>query len=311
MSRKSGMASAREQKYQAGPSRIHHVEEPLASSNRDEDSKVCHLLSEMNLNKDIKQATVLKKAKTKPKFYLLKEPSQANKDRQMNERQVPTPKNLNILEDTCVDNTICDTTLPYNTVGNHNIAVSIREVNGGQDLSNQQMIEDWVKNISRNNIKEIHSPSLSEDISTCFNSPEVPNWTDNHRHDVSKHKFLKNAAFMGLVRCNIISVEDLICPSYGNISSGTNEEKEEENVYEFEYQVEAVPHEEDSEVFVHPLQKGLDEKQYSHVDFSLPRLAKKKRLTPQEYYVLTTDEKFFEFKKESNLEKKSSKKNSI
>ncbi|XP_020280056.1 uncharacterized protein LOC109852897 isoform X6 [Pseudomyrmex gracilis] len=260
MSRKSGMASAREQKYQAGPSRIHHVEEPLASSNRDEDSKVCHLW---------------------------------------------------ILEDTCVDNTICDTTLPYNTVGNHNIAVSIREVNGGQDLSNQQMIEDWVKNISRNNIKEIHSPSLSEDISTCFNSPEVPNWTDNHRHDVSKHKFLKNAAFMGLVRCNIISVEDLICPSYGNISSGTNEEKEEENVYEFEYQVEAVPHEEDSEVFVHPLQKGLDEKQYSHVDFSLPRLAKKKRLTPQEYYVLTTDEKFFEFKKESNLEKKSSKKNSI
>lgn len=52
----------------------------------------------MNLNDDIKQATVLDKASTKqnPKFYLLKQPSQANRDRQMNEREVPKPKNLNV-----------------------------------------------------------------------------------------------------------------------------------------------------------------------------------------------------------------------
>lgn len=68
-----------------------------------------------------------------------------------------------------------------------------------------------------NNTEETHSSSLSEDSSACSNSLEVPNWTDNH-HDVPKHKFLKNAALMGLVRCNIISVEDLIYPSYGNVS---------------------------------------------------------------------------------------------
>lgn len=66
-------------------------------------------------------------------------------------------------------------------------------------------------------------------------------------------------------------------------------------------QVESVPLYEDSEIFVHPLQLGIDKKKFKDIDFTVSRIGKKLKITPQEHFLMETHDHFFEFvKKEKN-----------
>lgn len=71
--------------------------------------------------------------------------------------------------------------------------------------------------------------------------------------------------------------------------------------YNNDGQVESVPLPEDSDVFVHPLQMGLNKKKYKNIDFNISRIGKKKEITPQEYFLEATNDDCFNFvKKEKN-----------
>jgi len=50
----------------------------------------------MDLRNDIKKATALTSSDNDAKFYLLQEPSQATKDKKMNERSVRKPRNIHV-----------------------------------------------------------------------------------------------------------------------------------------------------------------------------------------------------------------------
>ncbi|EFN73546.1 hypothetical protein EAG_11357 [Camponotus floridanus] len=73
------------------------------------------------------------------------------------------------------------------------------------------------------------------------------------------------------------------------------------NEYNNDGQVKLVPLYEDPDVFVHPLQMGIDEKKHKDVDFNISRIGKKKKITPQEHFLeATTDDDFNFVKKEKN-----------
>lgn len=61
--------------------------------------------------------------------------------------------------------------------------------------------------------------------------------------------------------------------------------------------VQSVPHDEEHEVFVHPLQKGIDVTKYKNIDFTLPRIGKKTKITPKTYFLNRRDDACFDFKK--------------
>lgn len=67
------------------------------------------------------------------------------------------------------------------------------------------------------------------------------------------------------------------------------------------YQVESVPLREDPEIFVHPLQMGIDKKQFKDIDFSVSRIGKKIKMTPADYFLEVTDDTFFSFIKNKNI----------
>lgn len=65
--------------------------------------------------------------------------------------------------------------------------------------------------------------------------------------------------------------------------------------------MQLVPLYEDPDVFVHPLQMGIDEKKHKDIDFNISRIGKKKKITPQEHFLEATNDDYFNFvKKEKN-----------
>lgn len=58
-----------------------------------------------------------------------------------------------------------------------------------------------------------------------------------------------------------------------------------------------VPHPEDPDVLIHPFQAfgDIHEEEYKEIDFTVPRIGKKKTVAPHEYYLYETDDSFFDF----------------
>lgn len=73
-----------------------------------------------------------------------------------------------------------------------------------------------------------------------------------------------------------------------------------EYVMDDKYQVESVPLREDPEIFVHPLQMGIDTKKFKDLDFTIPRIGKKKKVTPRDYFFEATDDSYFDFVKQNS-----------
>lgn len=74
-----------------------------------------------------------------------------------------------------------------------------------------------------------------------------------------------------------------------------------DNEYNNDRQVELVSLYEDPEIYVHPLQIGIDERKFKNTDFTVSRIGKKTITTPQEYFLAATRDDDFNFvKKEKN-----------
>lgn len=63
--------------------------------------------------------------------------------------------------------------------------------------------------------------------------------------------------------------------------------------------VESVPLREDPEIYVHPLQMGLDKNQFKDIDL-VSRIGKKTKVTPQDHFLGATDDTFFNFVKKKD-----------
>ncbi|KYM80461.1 hypothetical protein ALC53_09011 [Atta colombica] len=263
----------------------------------------------MDLRNDIKKATALISSDNDAKFYLLQEPSQATKDKKMNERPVRKPRNIHLLEDSDssenndMDVNICSRVKP--TFDKHEVSVAVKEVNGGRDLSNKHWEESFFRNL-----KEMMQceKNISQN-SSKYDNIKVNQLKTNNLNDrciKQKDKLYRNAAFMGLLKTNKISLQDLI------MNENPIRKKDElETMHEREItfngcmdsdkcHVESVPLREDPEIYVHPLQMGIDEKQFKNIDFSVSRIGKKIKVTPQEHFLGTTDDASFNFVKKKD-----------
>ncbi|XP_011704989.1 PREDICTED: uncharacterized protein LOC105460252 isoform X2 [Wasmannia auropunctata] len=262
----------------------------------------------MDLRNDIKKATSLGSIEDDAKFYRLHGLSQAAKDKKMNERKVKKPRNANLVEnfdtenDDYMNSNINSKVKP--TFDKHDVSAAVREVNGGRDLSNKCWEETYSKNLNRmeTQSKNETSQNSSKHDKETENLPKAKNLND--KYIKQKDKWYRNAAIMGLVKAKKISMQDLINSSDEN--SARNEDGPD-TLHGTAFngcitdcdknQVESVPLREDPEIFVHPLQMGLDKKQFKHIDFSIPRIGKKKKMTPLEFFLEADDDDFFEFVK--------------
>ncbi|XP_032679418.1 uncharacterized protein LOC116847931 isoform X2 [Odontomachus brunneus] len=225
----------------------------------------------MDLHVVINKATLLPSAPN-AKFYRLEGLSQAEKDRKMNEKTVKTPPNL--------------------------------KIHGGVNLSNLDWKISWEKRIEdmkKSESKESCKSSLHKD--TKVNSEDQPELkTSKHQLMEKNNKIFRNAAIMGLVKINKISLEDLADSSNKNCTKEESRLKTLDTQNDSEYQIEFVPLHEDPEVFIHPLRMGVDTKRFKDIDFTVPRVGKKIKETPQEYFIRTTNDDSFEFvKKNKNI----------
>ncbi|XP_032679415.1 uncharacterized protein LOC116847931 isoform X1 [Odontomachus brunneus] len=258
----------------------------------------------MDLHVVINKATLLPSAPN-AKFYRLEGLSQAEKDRKMNEKTVKTPPNLKLLESDTDDSTKeSDINKINSSFDRHRILAAIRTIHGGVNLSNLDWKISWEKRIEdmkKSESKESCKSSLHKD--TKVNSEDQPELkTSKHQLMEKNNKIFRNAAIMGLVKINKISLEDLADSSNKNCTKEESRLKTLDTQNDSEYQIEFVPLHEDPEVFIHPLRMGVDTKRFKDIDFTVPRVGKKIKETPQEYFIRTTNDDSFEFvKKNKNI----------
>ncbi|XP_014470462.1 PREDICTED: uncharacterized protein LOC106742231 [Dinoponera quadriceps] len=58
-----------------------------------------------------------------------------------------------------------------------------------------------------------------------------------------------------------------------------------------------ITHAEDPEVYIHPLRMGVNVKRFKNIDFTVPRVGKKIKEAPQQYFLRTTTDDSFKFVK--------------
>ncbi|XP_053989164.1 uncharacterized protein LOC128881827 [Hylaeus volcanicus] len=192
------------------------------------------------------------------------------------------------------------------------IACSIKEYSG-ISYSNELIernIKARQKTVSLNSNKPLgkfalretsysHSDSSTETVTPEINEPETKETI------LQKCKLNRNAAIMGLLKTNKISIDDLQMPNNFKCTKDNSESNlQSENASssrdstEGKYEMELVQLPEDPDVYLHPLQAygSIDENKYKDIDFTVPHLGKKKTVTPLEYY-LTMDDSGFDFVK--------------
>ncbi|XP_011151716.1 uncharacterized protein LOC105190599 [Harpegnathos saltator] len=262
----------------------------------------------MDLHTDVKKATSLPSANN-AKFFRLTSSSQAEKDRKMNEKKVKTPQNLILLE----DNT--DNSTRENDINNeikpafdkHGISAAIKEINGGLDLSNKHWESFWAKHLQDMNnveIKESHKSCSHKDTEAKSEDQyEIKN-SEHHQLIKREDKIFRNAAFMGLVNTKQISLEDLVSSSNKNCTKNENRLKTLDTQIDDNYQVMSIPLCEDPEIYIHPLRMGIDIKMFKDIDFTVPRVGKKIKETPQQYFLRTTNDDSFKFVKKTRTQSK-------
>ncbi|XP_012528865.1 uncharacterized protein LOC105832457 [Monomorium pharaonis] len=265
----------------------------------------------MDLRNDIKKVTSLTSVDHNAKFYRLHGLSQAAKDKKMNERILKKPRNIELIDDSSMDEDSDDCMETINNkvkppFDKHEVSAAIREVNGGRDLSNKHFEENFWKQLqdeAKSEKKKSQTLSKNDNVET--NQSE-----DLNNKCVKENKLLKNAAIMGLVNTKIISLQDINIFYNNNSAKEKNELKPLHEIAmgvsnecipdNSEYKVESIPLREDPEIFVHPLQIGINKKQFKDIDFSIPSIAKKKKVTPAGHFLEANDDSHFEFVKKKN-----------
>ncbi|XP_011881458.1 PREDICTED: uncharacterized protein LOC105569533 isoform X2 [Vollenhovia emeryi] len=252
----------------------------------------------MDLRDNIRRATSLTFKDNDAKFYRLNGLSQAAKDRKMNERQ--------ILEDSDTDSEdnvdfIRSKVKP--TFDKNEVSAAVKEVNGGRDLSNKHWEDTLARNLESmtKSQKQVSEYYMKHDKRSKANRPEAK---DSNDKCIKKNIFHRNAAIMGLVRTKKITLHDLTNSNENTARRRNNVETLHGSTFDEcdgdECQVESVPHDEDSEICVHPLQMGIDAKKCKDIDFTVPRIGKKKKVTPTDHYLHESDDSFLDFVKKDD-----------
>lgn len=283
----------------------------------------------MDLYDDIEKVTQIPFTDDNASFVPLKGPSQAMRDRRMNQRRLRPPRNINLVESVSEDSNMEQREAGAGRIERvlnpHEIAASIKAVNGGLDYSNEFLEHHW-KSVKLNmsssseslcDQKSKLSSSSPSNLSTsssssCGNSNRNNNHDNNNEgvenlgkiaakalqskryHNAEeKEEILKrcrlsrNAAIRSLVCQNKIPIENLQIP---------NEERP---------QINLVPCPEDPDILLQPLLAygKVDESRCKGIDFTVAHIGKKEKITPRQFYLNQSDDSFFEFVKRKPKEK--------
>ncbi|XP_076375529.1 uncharacterized protein LOC117219422 isoform X2 [Megalopta genalis] len=173
--------------------------------------------------------------------------------------------------------------------------------NCGINYSNQILEEQWKAKQIKANLNAAVKTGYNYN-NTCSKVESI----EDEEYLLKKYRLHKNAAIRGLLKNHKISLNDLQIPN----KSDTIGEKEEahvqhdsplNNLMEGKYSMKLVQCPEEPEVFV--TCEKLDENEYKDIDFTVPRLGKKKKVTPIQYY-LNEDDSGFDFVKNNIKGKK-------
>ncbi|XP_014487899.1 PREDICTED: uncharacterized protein LOC106751514, partial [Dinoponera quadriceps] len=170
-------------------------------------------------------------------------------------------------------------------------------INGGLDLSDEHWKDCWEKHLEEiTNSNRKKSCELPLYKSTEVNQSELKS-SENHKLTETKNKIFRNAAIMGLVNTKKISLEDLIKSNNKSCAREEDRLRTLDTKIDDEHQIEFVPHAEDPEVYIHPLRMGVNVKRFKNIDFTVPRVGKKIKEAPQQYFLRTTTDDSFKFVK--------------
>lgn len=272
----------------------------------------------MDLYDDIERATRIPFTDDNASFVPLKGPSQAMRDRRMNQRKLRPPRNLNLVEsdkeDADTEEKEEGTERVERILNSHEIAASIKAVNGGLDYSNEFLEQHW-KSMKMNMTSSSESlcdqgskiDSSSPSNCSISSASSSSNGNRNSKHDnnneavetstqnpgekeeiLKRCKLSRNAAIRSLLSQNKISIDNLQMP------------KEEQRP-----KIDLVPCPEDPDVFVQPLLAygKVDESRCKGIDFTVAHIGRKEKVTPRQFYLNQTDDSLFEFVKRKPKQK--------
>ncbi|XP_076375526.1 uncharacterized protein LOC117219422 isoform X1 [Megalopta genalis] len=254
----------------------------------------------MSIYRDIQKVTQIPYSDETSTFVRHRESTISKRNRRINKPKLPRNANLYTEDDEKNDNEQKYDNSPQQLYKNE-IASSIQEANCGINYSNQILEEQWKAKQIKANLNAAVKTGYNYN-NTCSKVESI----EDEEYLLKKYRLHKNAAIRGLLKNHKISLNDLQIPN----KSDTIGEKEEahvqhdsplNNLMEGKYSMKLVQCPEEPEVFV--TCEKLDENEYKDIDFTVPRLGKKKKVTPIQYY-LNEDDSGFDFVKNNIKGKK-------
>ncbi|XP_026671121.1 uncharacterized protein LOC108627119 isoform X2 [Ceratina calcarata] len=222
-------------------------------------------------------------------------------------RKPKTPPNAQLLDfDTDPGNSRYNaTSVPQEILQEDQIASAIDKVNGGINYSNEASERHWEKETSSvHNKEDLEKSNIA--VNTKTNSELMMLGNSNSEENIQDQenilkqcKLHKNAVVRGLLKQQLIRINDLMLPSDTEIKSNRIQTASPSTKPKTQF-VQLVPCPEDPDVLIQPLQAygRIDETKYKDIDFTVPRVGTKKTVTPRKYYTNLNDSDF-EFVKHS------------
>ncbi|XP_076670252.1 uncharacterized protein LOC143369774 [Andrena cerasifolii] len=279
----------------------------------------------MNIYKDINRARQI--PYTEETVVFVRQPAPSTSRHNRKPPRPKPPRNLTIYDNKNDDDNDNDDDDDYSCqrratmrqeLYEHEIASSIREVNGGVDYSNESLEKHWRERQDATSMSSEEASSMfmkpTVEVSNEASVSETEATTENNENVLEEENILKqcklnkNAAIRGLLRNRKISLTDLQMPSSFVYAEGAHTITVQKgnvfptsNVTEEDYSIKLVQCPEEPEVFVRPLQAcgGIDENKYKNIDFSVPHLGRKKIITPRQFYAEMDDSDFDFVKKDT------------
>nr|XP_012137670.1 PREDICTED: uncharacterized protein LOC105662113 isoform X2 [Megachile rotundata] len=280
----------------------------------------------MSLNNDIQKITQIPYCDENSLFILQQEHDSIKRNRKM--RKFKSPKNEGLFDNDNLSQSFTNLSQEPCFLPTHEIASSIKEATGGIDYSNETLEEQWkIRQLEASLKSQVLDKKLSLVNNHCdYKNSVVGTDIDSSLSEIKtdeKHKIKdeenilkqcrlnKNAAIRGLIKRQLISVKDLEVPDNStDVRYENNKHVQSTNAYspsnlEENNCMRLVPHNEDPEVFIQPIQAegGIDASKYKNIDFTVPHIGKKKVVTPRQFF-LSMDDSDFDFVKADIKQKK-------
>ncbi|KOC65408.1 hypothetical protein WH47_09987 [Habropoda laboriosa] len=189
----------------------------------------------------------------------------------------------------------------------HEIACSVREANDGISYSNENFEVVWkarqlearnskskILEKEASSIKSVYdnnnlAKEIGNEISELSNGTNERKCIEDEESILKQCRLNKNAVIRGLLRNHTISLKDLCMPNdYIDLQHKNSTSVQQKNF------MKLVQCPEDPEVFVQPLQAHgtIDENEYKDIDFSVPHVGKKRKVTSRQFFINMDDSDF-------------------